>query len=77
MAKATKEVIPAVFKETLTLTQEEADVLLSVTSRIGGLPEVTRRGLIDGIRRALIAVGGICDYTGDMTSSIHFESETL
>ena len=65
----------------LTLSKEEAQVLVDVISMASGMPE-TRRGLIDGIRHALASVD--CNYNADAYRSngdlygckVHFRERT-
>lgn len=42
---------------TLTLSREEADVLVDISDMCGGVPDRTRRGLTDSIGRALRSQG--------------------
>ena len=66
----------------LTLSKEEAQVLVDVISMASGMPETTRRGLIDGIRRALASVD--YNYNADAYRSngdlygckVHFRERT-
>jgi hypothetical protein len=58
MAKATKRTIPPppvnpVEEITLILSKEEAQVILDVSSKVGGTPESTRRRFADSISSAL------------------------
>jgi hypothetical protein len=41
----------------LTLSKEEAQVLVDVISMSAGMPKASRRGLIDGIMKAMRDVG--------------------
>ena len=56
MAKAKAKVVerPSVILE---LTPEEAEALVRIAYRIGGMPATTMRGKIDSIREALESVG--------------------
>ena len=61
----------------LTLTVQEAEVLLFVTKRIGGMPEMTPRGHMDQIGYALSEAGVEshefqCD---SIRNSIYFENK--
>lgn len=44
---------------TLHLTDEEASCLADIFYRVGGNPETTRRGLVDGISTALSKAGAV------------------
>ena len=50
-------VVPVLQNVILELTPEEAEALVRITYRVGGLPDTTRRGKIDAIREALVSVG--------------------
>ena len=62
MAKATKRLLPAFpvvpkYTVTLELSQNEAETLFAVTTRIGGVPEKSRRQFMDNIGKALSNAG--------------------
>jgi hypothetical protein len=80
VADATRQVVEYVehIEYTLTLTDEEAQVLMDIFGRVGGDPDTTRRGLVDGISRALRDAGA--DYLRQITDispkdSIYFVDE--
>ena len=50
----------------LTLTYEEAQILIDIGDRIGGSPILSRRLLSDNIRRALAEVGVLGQGTHDI-----------
>jgi hypothetical protein len=66
---------------TLTLSEDEANVLVDIGRQIGGYPLDSRRGLVDNIKNALKAVGIKGIGTSDMTtktdiffkSGLHYE----
>lgn len=62
-----------VTKYVLTLTELEAETLNAMTGKIGGDPRSTYRGVVDGIRTALLAAnvdGGFMKYfDGHMTAT--------
>jgi hypothetical protein len=57
MATATKEVVPAVYKIILTLTEKEAEFLRSVFHCIGGCPTKSRRRHSKDLDAALCCAG--------------------
>ncbi len=63
---------------TLKLTLSEAKALRAVFSLVGGCPDTSGRGQIDGISEALDSLGKGLDYAGhvnyDMTGSISFNN---
>jgi len=75
MAKVIKETIPTPkYKYILELSEEEAQTIFDITGGIGG-PSDGRRGLVDGIRKALFESGLKSPGLGgafDLTGSIHF-----
>lgn len=55
----------------LTLTHEEAEVIHAITRRISGHPDTTRRGLTDGIGKALREIG-ISHNDSDIVTGLSF-----
>ena len=68
MAKAKMLPLPPVPKGDvqLTLKYEEAQILIDISDRIGGSPQLSRRLLSHNIRRALYEVGVLGQGTHDI-----------
>lgn len=80
MAKAEKKNVEN-YDMVLTLNKDEAETLLIVTGKIGGVPERTRRRFMNNIRKALQTAGVNEVQTTTTKNSpyqgIWFEDETL
>jgi hypothetical protein len=66
----------------LDLSLEEAEVIFDISGHIGGSPETTRRGLMDGIASALAdaGVGSRRPRANDMVETlswIYFKRSTI
>lgn len=60
MAKATKALLPVVeqpYSVVMTLSKEEAETLLAVLMRVGGVAETTRRKYSDSMLKAIREAG--------------------
>jgi hypothetical protein len=62
---------PPSYRLTIELSEREARDFLSMTGRIGGLPERTTRGLFDRIGEELRVAGVRCSGS-DLSGSIIF-----
>ena len=68
----------------LTLTPEEAETLVIISARIGGMPHTTRRGDVDAIRDALEMAGITVPFnyehenidTSGLNCTIYFTART-
>jgi hypothetical protein len=61
-----KKVSVEQFNVELTLSLEEAQVIFDITEKVGGNPHTSRRGLVNGVRRALHPIVGDSRSTGDI-----------
>jgi hypothetical protein len=76
---ATAEKVPANYKVTLTLNQNEAETLRRLLSKIGGDPKTTRRRFTNSIASALQKAG--VNYVdvrlAPSSESIWFDTENV